>query len=404
MTTEFQFGKPGTKEDYEALYRLMEAAFPNENVDSIVRRFADKHQGMTDEDYFMVKQGDKVVAGLVLIPQRWSIDGAEFKVAEMGCVGTRPEYRRRGLQRILNTEFDEYVAENGYDLCVLAGIPYFYRQFGYQYAVELDYLTVIDLDKLPNETYLTTRPFRASDIDTAQRLLEETQREYMVHSIRTKEIWMMQQETGTYGADPFNATVILEGDKVVAYYRWWPEKKEKTLMVRELAQSGDMSPQIAATIRREAEKLGLVKLKTKLGHIDAFSRYLKGLGAELNKPYAWQVKLVNPKGFLEKLGPVLERRLENSEFKGLTDELRMNFWKYAVSVRFEDGKLVSVEEIPEAKRILGMNPYASIQLFLGYHTREELEYMNPDFYIRDGYDKLIDTLFPRKPGYIHYCY
>ncbi len=404
MTTGFQFIKPRTKKDYEALYRLMDAAFPSEGVDEIVRRFVENHQGMTGEDYFMVKQGDTAVAGLVLIPQRWSIDGAEFKVAEMGCVGTHPEYRRRGLQRILNKEFDEYVAEKGYDLCVLAGIPYFYRQFGYQYAVELDYLTAIDLDRLPSETNFTTRPFEQKDIDAAQMLLEETQREYMVYSIRAKEIWIMQQETGTYGAEPFKATVIMDGDRLVAYYRWWPEKEEKTLTIRELAQHGDMSTQIAAIIRQDAEKQGLKKLKTKLSHRDAFSKYLKGLGAEMNKPYAWQVKLVNPKRFLEKLGPVLEKRLENSEFKGLTDELRMNFWKYAVAVRFMEGRLVSVEEVPEAKRILGMNPYASIQLFLGYHTREELEYMNPDFYIRGGYDKLIDTLFPRKPGYIHYCY
>jgi len=405
MEEDYQFYKPKKMEDYGLLYNVMDAAFNDEDVASIVRRFVEKHPGMTQGDYFMVKHGEKAVAGLVLIPQRWSIDGVELKVAEMGCVGTDPAYRRKRLQYILNEKFDEYARENGYDLCVLAGIPYFYRQFGYQYAVELDYLSTVDVEKLPRDSKLTTRSFEPQDIQAAQRLLDETQRKYMVHSVRTDEIWRMQEETRTYGADPFKGNVILEGNQMIAYIRWWAEPKEKTLVIKELAlKDRAQSREIAGIIRAEAEKQGLNKILSKLSYEDAFSKYLIELGADKDKIYAWQVKILNPRGFLEKLGPVLERRLKDSEFKGLSKELRMNFWKYAISLKFEDGKLVSVEEVTEAKRVLGMNPYASIQLFLGYRSREELEYMYPDFYIRGGNQRLIDVLFPRSPGYIHYCY
>ena len=405
MEEDYQFYKPKKMEDYGLLYNVMDAAFNDEDVASIVRRFVEKHPGMTQGDYFMVKHGEKAVAGLVLIPQRWSIDGVELKVAEMGCVGTDPAYRRKRLQYILNEKFDEYARENGYDLCVLAGIPYFYRQFGYQYAVELDYLSTVDVEKLPRDSKLTTRSFEPQDIQAAQRLLDETQRKYMVHSVRTDEIWRMQEETRTYGADPFKGNVILDGNQMIAYIRWWTEPKEKTLVIKELAlKDRAQSREIAGIIRAEAEKQGLNKILSKLSYEDAFSKYLIKLGADKDKIYAWQVKILNPRGFLEKLGPVLERRLKDSEFKGLSKELRMNFWKYAISLKFEDGKLVSVEEVTEAKRVLGMNPYASIQLFLGYRSREELEYMYPDFYIRGGNQRLIDVLFPRSPGYIHYCY
>jgi hypothetical protein len=116
------------------------------------------------------------------------------------------------------------------------------------------------------------------------------------------------------------------------------------------------------------------------------------------------VKLLDPKSFLLKLRPVLEKRLAGSEYRGLTKTLPMNFWKYALGLEFIDGKLVSVKEISDAGRILGMNPYVSVQLFLGFRSREDLEYAYPDFYIRDGNAGLIDVLFPRKAGYIHYCY
>jgi len=338
-----------------------------------------------------------------LIPQKWSIDGVELNVAEMGCVGTVPEHRRKRIQWILNKEFDEYAKSKGYDMCVLAGIPYFYRQFGYQYAVELDYETKIEVNKLPEETSLVSREFKEEDIPQAQSLLEQTQNRYLVHSIRTPKMWKMQQETGTYGAEPFKSTAILDDHKLVAYYRWWVE--EEVFNVKELAlMSESYIEEVAACIRQETEKKGAKRIKTKLSDEDAFSKYLSGLGAEKIKPYGWQIKLLDPRSFLEKMGPALEKRLADSEFKGLTKELRMNFWKYKIKLEFKDGKLVLVEHVSEAKRVLGMNPYASIQLFLGFRSREDLEYAYPDFYIRGGNEGLIDVLFPRKPGYIHYCY
>ena len=403
MPSVYRFHRPSSESDYDKLYDVMNLAFKGEGVDSIVRRFIENHPEMSDENYFMVMHGKEAVAALVLIPQRWVIDGVELKVAEMGCVGTVPEYRNKGLQRILNDEFDTYALEHGYDLCVLAGIPYFYRQFGYQYAVELDYASEIDVDKLPRGKALKARPFSETDKQAAQEFLERSQEKYLVRSIRTESIWQMQMETGTYGAEPFKALLITSGDEPVAYYRWWTE--EKALIIRELAMKSDSyAEEVASLIRSEAEKQGLEKIKTKLSHEDAFSKYLIEKGAKINKPYGWQVKIMNPEGFLRKLAPAMEKRIAGSEFKGLTKTLKMNFWKYAYEVSFEEGKLVNITKITEAGRILGMNPYASIQLFLGYRSRKDLEYAYPDFYVRDGLDELIDVLFPRKPGYIHYCY
>ena len=402
MIQGYSFRHPETDEDYQQLYTVMRRSFPDEDVVSIVKQFREKHDSMSNNDFFMVFYGDEVVAGLVLIPQKWRIDNAELNVAEMGCVGTVPEHRRKGIQWILNEEFDKRATERGADICVLAGIPYFYRQFGYQYAVELDYYTGIDVDKLPTQSQLTRREFSDADIDEAQLLLENTQKGYLVSSIRTPQIWKIQQETGTYGAEPFKTTAVLKGDKMVAYYRWW--SSENQFYIKELAQTGEYSEDIAGIIREQANENDCTKITSKLSHEDDFSKYLIGLGAEKNKPYGWQIKILDPKGFLEKLGPVFEKRLTMSEYRGLTKELRLNFWKYKISLDFKDGKLDSVEYIDAATRELGMNPYASIQLFFGFRSRLDLDYAYPDFNIRGGNEELVDVLFPRHPGYIHYCY
>ena len=405
MNHGYSFYKPSSDEDYTQLYRVMDTAFKDEDVASIVRNFVENYPEMTGDNYFMIKHDNEAVAGLLLIPQTWCIGGVEFKVAEMGCVGTAPMHRQRGLQRILNARYDEYAKESGYDLCVLAGIPYFYREFGYQYAVELDYLTEIKIRKIPDGPRLETRQFSEDDIEQAMSLLESTQKRYMVHSNRTKTIWKTQLKTGIYGAEPFKSIAVFEDSRLISYYRYQYLEEEKTYVIRELAQvTPQYVPRVAATIKIKAEELGADKIKTKLSHTDHFSQYLKKLGAKMNTPYAWQVKILNPVNFLRKLGPVLENRLEGSKFKGLSKVLKFNFWKYGISLSFEDGKLLDVKETTEASRNIGLNPYASIQLFMGYRSRVDLQYAYQDFIIRDEYEELIDVLFPRKPGYIHYCY
>lgn len=404
---EYIFAKPETDEDFEALYKVMDVAFGDEDVRSITRRFVEHHPDMNREHIFMVKQGDRVVAGLLLIPQVWRLGEAKLKVAEMGCVGTDPVHRRKGVQWILNDEFDKYAIEQGFDLCVLAGIPYFYRQFGYQYAVELDYSTEINLGKIPdNETEIRVEDFTEEHIEKADIFLRRAQEGYLVHSVRTEDIWEMQQKTGTYGGEPFKAVSLHLSGEFVGYYRYVVDKEKRTLYIKELGVDENVSVgDLTGVIKKHASKMGLTELKTGLPHQDEVNRFLISLGAKTNKPYTWQVKILDLTNFLTKLIPVLEHRIEDSEFKSVSKDLAINFWKFAVSMKIEEGKIVSIEKVHgEKDRTIGLNPYAFIKLVLGYKSRVELEEMYSDFWVRGELGGLIDVMFPKQPGYIHYCY
>ena len=404
---DYIFAKPESEEDYDALYRMMDAVFGDEDVRSITRRFVEHHPEMNDEHFFMVKKGEKAVAGSLLIPQVWRLGGVELKVAEMGCVGTDPKYRGKNLQGILNNEFDKYAGEHGFDLCVLAGIPFFYRQFGYQYAVQLNYSTEIQLDKIPEkETELLIGYFTDEHIEKADIFLRKSQERYLVHSVRSQEIWGMQQKTGTYGAEPFQTSALFIENEFVGYYRFSENQEKKTIYIKELAVNEIVTPEgLAGVIVKHALKLGLTKLYTGLSHQDEFSRYLITQGANIIKPYAWQVKILDLTKFLTKIRPLLEFRIENSKFKGVSKELTMNFWKFAVKVKIDDGKVTDIEKVHgEEDRTIGLNPYAFIQLALGFKSRKELEEMYPDFRVRGDVGNLIDVMFPKQPGYIHYCY
>lgn len=403
----YTFSKPETDEDYEAFYQVMDAVFGDEDVRGITRRFVEHHPVMNREHFFVVKHGDKAVAGLVLIPQVWKIGGVELKVAEMGCVGTAPEHRRKGVQMILNNEFDNYAKENGFDLCALAGIPYFYRQFGYQYALELDYSTELKIEDLPNiDTGIKVEKFDETHIETADEILRRTQERYLVKSVRPKGIWGMQQTTGTYGGEPYEAVVFTRGEWIAGYHRYVVDNEKKTINIKELGISENVSAkEIAAAIRKQASQKGLTELKTGLSHIDEFSKYLISRGAKTNRPYAWQVKIIDLPGFISKIKLVLEHRIENSDYTGLSRDITINFWKYSVKMSIEEGKIASIEKaFGEKDRTIGFNPYVFTKLALGYKSRMELEKMYPDFRVQGDLGSLIDVMFPKQPSYIHYSY
>ncbi len=404
---EYMFLKPTSENDYEDLYKLMDAAFGDEDVRGITKRFVEYHPEMKNEHFFMLKKGQQVVAGLLLLPQTWEIDGVKVKVAEMGCVGTDPAYRRKRLQWILNDKFDDYARENGFDLCVLAGIPYFYRQFGYQYAVGLDYSAIIDAETIPEyDSNIEVRSTQSADIPELDGIFRKTQENYFVKSLRSKGIWEMQHKTGTYGGDLFQGMSIIEKGKLIGYYRYVEDKEKSTLYIRELGfnEKGSVE-KIGTLMKKHAVEKGLMKVKTAIAHLDPLSEYLKNLGAKTNTPYAWQIKPLDLCRLMQKMKPAFERRLVESQFKGLTKTLAFNFFKFAVRMEIEDGTIKNIEKYyGEESRTLGFNPYAYIQLIMGYKDWRELANAYSDFWVRDGLDDLMDVMFPKGSGYIHYTY
>lgn len=81
---------------------LMQTTFSkDEGVDEIVRRLIEHNLYIPLKDHFTIKHSGKMVASLNLIPQTWSVEGIPLKAAEMGCVATHPEHRKKGIRKRL---------------------------------------------------------------------------------------------------------------------------------------------------------------------------------------------------------------------------------------------------------------------------------------------------------------
>lgn len=402
----YSFKKPRTDADVEQVYALMRVVFPHEEVDGIVRRLLNLYPPMTLDHLFAVTYCDEAVASLVLIPQTWVIDGVELKVAEMGCVATHPNHRGRGLQRMLNERFDEAAEDGGYDLCALAGIPFFYRQFGYEYSLDLDHKTTVAVSELPDtQPSLEARAFTEADTPAAAELLGSYNSRYMVHCPRTAPVWRMQHMIGIYSGEPYEGYTLHEGGLVQAYVRIQPRPRDRTLVLKEAGVAAGAHGRVLAFLRRYCVENGLETLVSTLGYVDPLSELLAGLGAEQSPPYGWQVKIVDNVRLLEKIAPLLESRLARTRYSGLSERLNLNFRRFSVDLVFESGKVAGVSLSSDCSdRTIGLNPYVFPQLLLGYRCREELEYAYPDVRVAPSHRTLVDTLFPKRPSYIHHVY
>jgi predicted N-acetyltransferase YhbS len=402
----YSFKKPHTEAEVEQVYALMRIVFPHEDVDGLVRRLLDLYPPMTKDHMFAVTCGDETVASLVLIPQTWVMDGVEFSVAEMGCVATHPDHRGRGLQRMLNERFDEAAGDGGHDLCALAGIPFFYRQFGYEYSLDLDHKTTIPVSELPDtQLSLESRGFMEADIPAAAELLDSYHSRYMVHCPRTTAVWRMQHMTVVYNGEPYEGYTLHEGGVMQAYLRVQPRLRDKALVLKEAAAVPGAHMQVLAFLRRRCVENGLETLVSTLGYVDPLSELLVGLGADQSLPYGWQVKIVDNVKLLEKIAPLLESRLAGTRFSGLSERLNLNFRRFSVDLIFESGRVASVSLSSDCSdRTIGLSPYVFPQLLLGYRCREELEHAYPDVRVAPSHRMLVDALFPKGPSYIHHVY
>jgi predicted N-acetyltransferase YhbS len=85
----------------------------------------------------VVVDGDRVVSTLTLLDETLVLGGVEVPAGQVELVATERAYEGRGLVRALMAWAHRRSAALGQLAQVMIGIPYFYRQFGYAYAIPI---------------------------------------------------------------------------------------------------------------------------------------------------------------------------------------------------------------------------------------------------------------------------
>src|SRR6266516_3709814 len=163
------------------------------------------HPTLKPNDFTIVEETStgRIVSSLNLIPQTWSYEGIEFGVGRPELVGTAPEFRNRGLVRAQFEEVHKWSAERGHMVQAITGIPYYYRLFGYEMALDLGGRRVGFESNVPkltpapaggagqdgNQEPYHIRPATDADLGFVTEVYAYAIRRYAIACVRTPEIF-----------------------------------------------------------------------------------------------------------------------------------------------------------------------------------------------------------------------
>ena len=396
--------------DLERVAECGRRSFGEDELYTVCHDLYTKHPAMRWEDILYVEdtRTGQPVSMISLIPLQWYYGDILLKVAELGPVGTVPEYRRRGLIRAQMKVFERKLQEGGYDLGVIEGIPYFYRQFGYEYAIPLNQGwrlipdDIPDMDEGASES-ATIRRMTPADLPQVSALYEEATRGLCLRAARDEAIWRFPEELSPGYPDRLTSHVLERDERIVGYLRI-RDKPDNGLPIREaITTTYDDSLAALRFAKRLAREQGQSRIAINGTPSQTLIKVACYLGAQPNKPYAWQVRIPHRVRFLQRIAPVLERRLAESMLAGLTQTLHLNFYEEAVELAFVRGKLVEARSVGRSdRRDISLPPHPAIRLLLGYHSREEISAYRPDLRVRASLQPVVDALFPKVESYIHW--
>ncbi len=364
----------------------------------------------------------KIVSSMNLIPQTWTYGGIPFKVGRPELVSTWPEYRSRGLVRRQFEVIHQWSAERGQILQVISGIPYYYRQFGYEMALNLHggragFPTHIPRLKENEQEPFIFRPATVADIPFLSELYEVGCKRSLVACTWDEATWKYEL-VGKTEKNVNRAEVrIIETTKgQPAGFMAHPAFSWGDMMQ---VQHYELAPgfswlEVTPSVIRYLESM---YSRYKPEHSDLpFGAFGFWLGEDhpvyhtipdklprLRRPYAWYLRLADVAGFLRLVAPVLEHRLAGSALSGYNGEVKLTFYRHGLRLVFGKGQLVNAEywkPSPVANvGNAGFPPYTFLQLLFGYRSLESLKGTFPDCWTdRDEVHVLLATLFPQQPS------
>lgn len=376
------------------------------------------------EDFIIVEdtQSGEIVSSSCLISQSWTYEGIPFKVGRPELVGTKKEYRRRGLVRHQFEIMHEWSAARGELVQAITGIPYYYRQFGYEMTLNLGggragyEIHVPELKEEQQEPF-TFRPAVETDISFLMKsyksgfsrnminaLWDEALWRYEIlgkrkYNINRREFYIIEDQQGNPAGMVGIPAIKWGKNSVVTLYELAPGfawTKVTPSVIRFLWETGE---RLAKEQGQEQKMFGFW-----LGEQHPVYEVAATKLPRIRKPYAYFMRVPDLPAFLDLIKAVLERRLAESAFANHTGELKLNFYKVGLRLNLKNGLIETIESLSfDDLESCAANfpPLVFLHLVFGYRTIDELKHAFTDCSTRDKETEyLLDALFPKKPSEI----
>ncbi len=365
-------------------------------------------------------QQGQIVSSAVLISQTWSYDGIRFGCGQPELIATDESYRRRGLVREQMEALHAKSEARGEFVQAITGIPWYYRQFGYEMAVNLGgsrllpWSKIADLEAEHPEAF-SMRPAELDDIHELEKLYDRNCSPSLVQCRRDEAIWRFEiSNTRDKGFASKNRYIIETSSGEIAGYIetvTFP----KSVRIREIAVCDGISMRevcwFAARHLREAydnaDNRPAKSIEGITFVLGSDHPAYEALDAELDqprKPYAWYIRVSDLTKWLMHIRSVLSDRLKKSVMAGYDGDLRLNFYQEQLKLSFKDGKIWEINPF-EPDHFFDSDAFfpglTFYQLMFGHRSLAEIKHAHPDcFTEKNDAAVILPILFPKRSSNI----
>jgi GNAT superfamily N-acetyltransferase len=365
------------------------------------------HPTMAVGDFLIVEDTatGEIVSSTNLIPQTWSYAGVEFGVGRPELVGTHPDYRRRGLVRAQFEVLHRWSEDRGHKVQAITGIPWYYRQFGYDMVLDMHGSRRGPVSSVPKLKEGQAEPYavrlaQVSDLAFIAEVSSCGDERSLVSCRRDAAQWRYEldgQATESFQARQLCIIETTAGEPVGFLARAMMRWGSAVYLTRYELKAGvswwDATPSVLRYLKEAGAAMVPYAESPDGGPV--FDTIIFGLGREhpcyeivadwlprFEPPFAWYLRVLDVPDFLRLIAPVLEQRLAASIFVGHTGALKIDFYRGGVQIKFEAGRVVEVApwaaQVGGDRGMVRFPDLTFLQVLFGYRSLEEVQHAYAD--------------------------
>lgn len=391
-----------------------------DEVGAVTRdQMSGSHPLVQPGDFTLVEEQKtgRIASSMNLISQTWTFGGAAFGLGRPELVGTDPDYRRRGLVRKQFEVIHSLSAARGELMQAITGIPWYYRQFGYEMAMHLGGGYDIRPEAFPkfeaDQRRCRLRPAGLEDIPFLHRCYEQSHRRHSFTLQTTPVIWRYELAGYSPQNDDRSIWRIIENNagEAIGYLGHSCMIRHNGLRLHQiewLPGHGllDLLPTLVYDLWEIANTLAgddapPHKLMLRMGPRHPLYDAWPTACIQPVKPYAWFVRLPDLLAFLNQVRPGLQKHLDASIAAGFHGELKVHNYRSGWRMMFEQGQIGEITAWTPGDWHEGDARFPELtflQLLCGRRRARQLADEHADANVNNTAQVLLDALFPAAEG------
>jgi len=393
-------------DDEDEFTKILElnVAVHGESVRNYLSRIFLEHPSRDQFLWFYIEDdySKKAISSISLFPLEWSIANIPIPVCEMGFVGTLEKYRGKGYIGYLNNLFELIMMERGFILSVIRGIPYYYRKLGYEFAIPLDDRMLLSTKNVPSIelNHLQIRKADFNDRSFFKKKYQEYHQNFFISNKFDIDSYAFRYFNDDYNEFKSMSYIIEDNGKSSSYFTFGMSYDNLAYDIKTSILNDEQCIKLLQFIKeiRGSENNDDINLCAREDTV--LGKNILALGGVHHHTYGWQVKIPNLKLFFKKIKTILETRINNSPFSGLTQKIKISNYRETFELFFENGQIsaINVEKGYPGEGLCDLQMPGSIlyKLILGDRKFDEINYIIKDAMVKYNSKDLINTLFPKE--------